>query len=71
VNSIVSSSTGLTADGKMSLAFALPSLIVGVLGVWIACTTYMWMNKQHEVMRQQAERSINVQINMQLLAVST
>ncbi|CZR70047.1 uncharacterized protein PAC_19948 [Phialocephala subalpina] len=62
-----SSVTGLSTDGKMSLILALPSLVVAMVGVWIAWSTLVWMKKQQEASVSGGIAPVNVNIHLQLL----
>jgi hypothetical protein len=62
-----SSSSLLSIDGKISLAFAVPSLMIGVAAVWIAWKTLAWMKVQQEVAERQINALVNVQVRLQLL----
>jgi hypothetical protein len=62
-----SSTSGFSLDGRVSLALAIPSLLIAAVGVWVAWVTLMWMKRQHENAQQRDYGPVNVQINLQLI----
>jgi hypothetical protein len=62
-----SSSSPFSLDGRVSLALALPSLLIAAVGVWVAWVTLVWMKRQHEIAQRRHDGPMNVQINLQLI----